>query len=89
MCKMMSNLIKRRCKSYPYTEKKLTTVAIKNASTMQRECAITVTINMEGPKNLGTALMISYMQMECARTATSTLTIAKEERREPSNELER
>ena len=50
-------------------------------SIMQRECAAIVTINMEEQRNPGTVPTISYTLMECAKTATSILTIEKEERK--------
>lgn len=54
---------------------------------MPKACATIATTSTEEPKNPGTALTISFTPMACARIATSTLTIAKEEKKEPKNDL--
>ena len=45
--------------------------------TMPRECVITVIIEMEGVKNLGSVLTKNYMLGECAKTVILTIIIAK------------
>ena len=50
-------------------------------NTMLKECAITAIISMEELKNLGIVPMISFMQVECAKIATSIATIRKKEKR--------
>ena len=46
---------------------------------MPRVCATIATINTAVQKNLGTALMKSFMLEECAKTVTSTCTIKRNE----------
>lgn len=49
-------------------------------STMQKECATTVTTNTDEPRNPGIALMTNYTQQGCAKTAISTIITEKEDR---------
>lgn len=66
--------------------KRKTNVGIKIKCIMLRECATIATISMEGLKSHGTALMISCMQLECAKIAISTTTIEKKERKSKDKE---
>jgi len=49
-------------------------------TTMQKECVIIVTTNMGELRSLGIAHIANFMQLECVKTATSTIITVKEGR---------
>jgi hypothetical protein len=54
---------------YNYEERKAITVGTHKKSITLKECAATAITSLEETRNLGIALMINSMQVECARIA--------------------